>query len=372
MGDSRSVESVPHSGSGVPLWRELVGTIASLALTMLGVGALEIPYTIRVAGLWGGIAILAVVCAVSLFSMNVVIEAGRIAGNARSYQEATSFALGKRVGNAVMQLTLLLTLFGVLIVMIPLVDENLEPLTRHLGAPRSARLAVVATVEALLSLPRSFGALKWTSLAGIACLFFMLFVIVRVAFGRGEWPSHVPSDGAGIGGIAQALSIQGLSFGTHINLNAAYAELSPAARQYKSFICISVVTLGLLFYVALGVAGWACFDGKPDVDILSPRNDFSPYNELADCVRVSMAFVLLLKTPLLVQPLRDIVEIAIHDASNAFCRRPRRYGSELSNPLLEAGEAADQASANADEKGQMKFYSFQNVAVTFSLLAGHF
>lgn len=349
--------------------KEVIGTIASLSLTMLGVGALAIPYTIRVAGLGGGLAILCVVACVSLFSMNVVIEAGMITGG-KSYQATASheWILGKRLGGAVMQLTFLLTLFGVLVVMLPLVCDNLEPLTRHLDVPRHWMLAIVAIGESILSLPRSFSALKWTSLAGIACLWFMLIVILRVAVGRGQWPPSDPNfasstaSAGSISGIAQAISIQGLSFGTHINLNAAFAELSPAAREYKNTICVSVILLGLVFYVALGISGWACFDGVPEVDILSPGNNFAPYTTLADCVRVSMACVLLLKTPLLVQPLREITESVVEDVANLWRRQSPVRDDEMRSPLLLDDEEDQDA-----ESASIKFYSVSNIIITFVL-----
>eukprot|EP00164_Ancoracysta_twista_P004847 GFYU01006586.1.p1 GENE.GFYU01006586.1~~GFYU01006586.1.p1 ORF type:complete len:459 (-),score=93.84 GFYU01006586.1:225-1601(-) len=279
------------------------GTILSssfnLFTTMVGGGIMAVPHSIQSAGLAVGVSSLCFICLVGFTSLYVLFHVADVTGK-RSYQTLVEHFYGRR-GLGCIEVAIVVLLFGAIIMFIYVSTDMLLPFCPS-GMPRELFTIVVVVLTAppcLLSTLHSLRHLSIVVTGGIA------FIVFATCYRWGE--SGVRDDVQYVGtpmGVAMAIPIHGLSFACHINCVRVYDELKVELRPKAHHVLLLTLGTALAVYMLFGLAGYLQFgeDTLGDVMVNFPSND-----ALITTGRAILGICVILKTPLIIQPLRGVM-----------------------------------------------------------------
>ncbi|KAG8463150.1 hypothetical protein KFE25_011147 [Diacronema lutheri] len=297
----------------------VASSILSLVISACGAGVLSLPFALSCTGWAAGSCTLLVFAVASAWSLELIEMRARDLGTASF--EATGAALwGPRAG-LLIELLLFATLAVAQVTFAVLVGDLLPPLCAQLSAP-SAPPAICATRRnaiggalALASVPSLFTrlhALRHVSLGALACLAFLLAVVcaelarraARGELARAGRPLRPPADWTAWLG---AFPIQTAAFSNQFNYTAMMAELQrPTPERLR---VVRLTSVGACFAVccAYGLVGYAIFGEGVTGDLLEAFG--AARGSLGGALRAgraALAACLILKVPLLLQPMRSI------------------------------------------------------------------
>ncbi|EQC27445.1 hypothetical protein SDRG_14769 [Saprolegnia diclina VS20] len=306
------------------------GTVASsyvsLMCSMLGAGVLALPSTVASATVVPSVVLLilnAALTGLSFLCLALVADAT----DAYSY-EAMGRLLCTRVELWCLRLVTLLPLFGGAVLYMVIAADMVAPV---LPLSRASITLVFVVCLFPLCLPDTLHALRYSSAMVVACVLYVVLVLVGHAVDK-PWPA--PAHDVTLVGLASVLPIQTLSFCCHFNFVRAYGELR--CKSSITHIAAYALASGLVLYTIASIAGYVCLGGAPPADILDgfPLADVS-----ISGVKAALAMCMWCKTPLVFQPFREVVELWYMRPKIEHLRLPYRVLLILGF-LLGAGAAA--------------------------------
>lgn len=299
------------------------GVLFQLLLSMVGGGLLALPHTLLSAGWALGLAELGLSGALSLVSLVATTHCARVVA-VSSFQDLCGTLLGPRAVTMVAAVLMsALTLVGCSLVLI------CSDLAADLGAglPRDAAGAVVCAVAFLASLPRTMHGLRYSTFGS----FLALLLVVGVVVTRGaqeaaalSGPAHAANGTAATGGgdtmewpgaarpgagAVLAFAVQSSSFICHINAPRLQARLGPRATRMP-LILAGTTLCGVVLYSLFSMGALLAMRGRPGHDALAGvrHSDL-----LLRIVSITLGTSLVLKMPLVLHPLRELVVELVSD-----------------------------------------------------------
>eukprot|EP00742_Colponemidia_sp_Colp-10_P001426 GILJ01001534.1.p1 GENE.GILJ01001534.1~~GILJ01001534.1.p1 ORF type:complete len:452 (-),score=47.63 GILJ01001534.1:151-1506(-) len=280
-------------------------SLVNLTASMMGAGIISLPYSLRCAGYLVGCGSLVLVAALTLLSLFVLIHVCRETGSV-GYEDLARRLLG-RWGVWTVQTCLVMCLFGgvliYIIVCTNIVESFLARFTIHLARPITTLLIVFIIAPPCYI--RTLHNVRWFSLASFGCLLFLVGSVYYKSFEHGvTLPEKLEAVGQ-TAGVFLSIPMQSLAFGCHVNLVLMYGELKVEQKRVAGVVASMVTLLGLVLYSSFGLIGYFAFASTTQDDILKnfPSNDV-----LMITAKTLIAVCLILKTPLLLQPLRRLVD----------------------------------------------------------------
>lgn len=292
-----------------PLW----GCVATMLSTIVGGGALSLPYALKLTGLGAGLPLLLASAAASDFALYALCSASRRTGT------ATLAELARAVQGPQLETCVVVALFvlcGFVSVaytrlLRDLLGLFLEPFQVSARGVDVALIAVVALVLFPLALNRQVHSLRYaafTSFGGAICVAALFTYRAthdsQVTLATLVRPPVLDSPGLRI----NALPIMLMLYLCQFNILSVHARLVNPTRARLKLLIHCAVGTSTLFYVVLGVAGAAlCNDATLDVaqDALSCLSSGSGDDTILACAGGAFAVSILLNTPALIIPLRD-------------------------------------------------------------------
>lgn len=307
------------------------GTIASstfaLTVSACGAGVLSLPYALRCGGWFGATLSLGAVAMESFWSLALIELRARDLGQT-SYEDIGAALYGPRIGYLVegcMFMLLLLAEVTFLVLIADLVPPACEAAPKQLREALCGRRQVIIAAV-VLALPPSLHtrlhALRHSSVAALICLLVLLAVVAAEALAErlaGEGmslpPMTVARDPLRLAWLS-VVPIQAAAFCNHFNFCQVVNELrDPTPARTRA---VRLLSAGSCFVIsaAYGSTGYLAFGDTVDGDLLNSLDARVEEGRLAGgelvasgivVGRVALAVCLLLKVPLLMQPLRAIV-----------------------------------------------------------------
>jgi len=304
----------PTRWAGVEEKLGVVGAIASLCVSMLGTGIVAFPSGFALCGYLMGpvsvllLAYLAHLSYVSLIHCTAkehVASYGELVQKLpRVYQHYTNVALWA--------LLVLATTTSVLIA-----SDIIRTILWHGSSndvPFMLQNHVLFAVVLLVILPLCLAkSLHGVSLMSAYCTCAILTVVVlivwrclQVATSESLPQSSAPTAAAAAPSVVLALPLFGCAMFGHMNMSQIYAELRPDAKKYAPMVSLAACAGTLFLYLLVGGAGYAAFGRTAMPDVVAQLGLHC--GETADIAVMHglLGSFVVLKTPLLVLPLRSL------------------------------------------------------------------
>ena len=224
-------------------------------------------------------------------------------------------ALGRAVSGprceAFVRGCLVVALFFAQIVFIVLLGDLVAPVAQHYagdGSPFARRWVIMALGTGLvypLALLEDLTSLAQASLAGLLCLAYLVVALLsvglhRIATGNRsdfQWVRWPPARET-----LYVPALQGLAFCCQFNLPPLMAEMRDASKGNLRKVKWVSVALALGLYAPVALVGYVTFGSNVQGDIL--RDNFQISETAITVGRVALALTLVLKYPLILQPMR--------------------------------------------------------------------
>lgn len=297
--------------------------------TMIGGGALSLPYAFKLCGLSAGLPLLLVSALASDFAMYAMCAASRRTGTS-TLAELAREAQGPRLeATVIVSLFVLCAFVSVAYARLlrDLLALFLEPLELEPRVVDWCLIAAATLVLFPLSLHRELHRLRFaafTSFTGAICvaLLFMYRAAPEVGAAFTSDREHrtrlmsallLPGPGLDLWGALEALPIMVLLFLCQFNVLSIHARLhNPTRTRLKCLIHVAV-SVTFVFYVCFGVAGAVVCSSAPLAiaqDALSCLAATGGSSDiLLACAGGAFAVSILLNTPALIIPLRDSLQL---------------------------------------------------------------
>jgi len=170
--------------------------------------------------------------------------------------------------------------------------------------------AMVLLVILPLCLAKS---LHGVSLMSTFCSCSVLIVVVlivwrclQIAADESLPPSSAPTASAAPSSVVLALPLFGCAMFGHMNMSQIYAELRPEAKKYAPMVSLAACTGTVSLYLLVGAAGYAAFGRTAMPDVVAQIALHCGETVDIAVMHSLLASFVVLKTPLLVLPLRSL------------------------------------------------------------------
>ncbi|KAJ2403119.1 hypothetical protein GGI23_000198 [Coemansia sp. RSA 2559] len=283
-----------------------LGAGLNLVNTIIGSGILALPYALKEAGFYSGIAALLAVAALIHLALNMMVLAGRRTGLYK-YEAVSEAALG-RAGYHILGLGLAISSIGSCISYLIIIGDTATGIAQAVFGVNilTSRGAVIALASMAFTLPllffRTLDRLVKPSAVSTLCL----PAIVAIVAIRGPtyalpepaptpvWgPSFLPAFGV----IAFAYSCTQTCFQTYTTLSVKTMDEWRKATLFATGTAV-------LVYLAFSIVGYKSFGLLTDPNVL---NNFSADDALANVARALLAFSITLTYPMQFYPIRDLL-----------------------------------------------------------------
>ncbi|KAJ1727627.1 hypothetical protein LPJ61_004473 [Coemansia biformis] len=284
-----------------------VGAGFNLVNTIIGSGILALPYALREAGFYLGLAVMVLVALLSYAALNTLIHSGRRVGLYR-FEDVSAAALG-RPGHYLLSFALLVNSVGSCISYLIIVGDTATPIAQNLfgAGPLTSRQAVIALAAVGCTLPllffRTLEPLVRASVASTACLpFIVAIVAVRgPAYRTSPEPVPMPVFGPSVlpafGIIAFAYSCTQTAFQSYLTLRHRTMSGWRRAAAFANGLALAI-------YLAFAITSYRSFGMLTEPNVL---NNFAHDDALANLARMLLAFSLTLTYPMQFYPIRDLL-----------------------------------------------------------------
>lgn len=202
------------------------------------------------------------------------------------------------------QLSLIVLLFGALIIFLVLSSDNIAPICQMwIGfISRSAAIVISSLFILPLCLVDELHALRHTSFIVLVCIVYV-FAIVTIQFMhqwiQGDLPSirYVNLNHQTL----YTFSVHSLAYCSQFNVLPLFSELKNPTRERMNSIKHRTIAICILILTLFGGLGYMCFGQRTPGDILTAFDSSNPYVAIG---RLALGISLLLKCPLVLHPLR--------------------------------------------------------------------
>ena len=254
------------------------GTTFNMCSAILGAGALSLPHAVAAMGVIPAVVLLLFTAVATHYSIILLIHA-ITASNTKSFEDLTQQVFGK-INGLLVELAIIIFQYGTLVAYTVAIGDILEPLTNlpaiHSHVPWLTRNTIIVLFWAVLMLPLSFveriSSLQFTSLFGVLALVYLVTaVLIHFLFDASLDPKHTVgamSLGHLSEGAVSAAAIIMFAFTCQINVPSVYQELNVKTLHEMSVVSIRAVTLCLLCYLIVGIAGYADFPSSSEGNLL--------------------------------------------------------------------------------------------------------
>ncbi|KAG1363304.1 amino acid transporter ANT1-like [Cocos nucifera] len=295
-------------------------TLGNIVVSLLGTGALSLPYAFRVSGWLSGSLGLAAAAAVVYYCMILLIKCrnkleeegdkdGRV--QIQTYGDLGAEAFGVP-GRCLTEVLVLISYAGTAVSYLFFMGENLSSVfSSYAISPSAFVFVLLLPLEAALSFIRSFSVLAPISVFADACNVLAMAVVLAVDVRQLGKPSEKAERSAYNG--AWSLPFAGgvavfcfEAFGLTLSLEASMAE----RRKFPLVLLQAFLGIGVA-YISFGVLGYLAY-GDDTNDIITLN---LPSNWLASIVGLCIA--LAFTFPMTIHPVHEIIENKL-DSSEWF------------------------------------------------------
>ncbi|GBG33801.1 Sodium-coupled neutral amino acid transporter 5 [Hondaea fermentalgiana] len=319
------------------------GSVFTLVVAVCGAGTLSVPYAIERVGLLLGLALFTGGAFMAFFSLKILVISSDLTG-VKSYKAIAEHLYGPRT-SLFAQIMLLLNLYGTSISYIvasgSMISRTLQTIFDDYESKILQQKTVMLVTTLLIVVPlcllRTMGALRYSSLIGVACSCYLAIVVMVTYFDfcghhahvvspRSEdyqvvecfWEKPVESDpivlaNFGIDRLLATLPIVVYSYTCHPNVLPIFLELNKPTRRRMTKVVSRALGLALVLYSIIGSFAYLTFKtqlAESEGNFLS--NDFHR-NESALLGAVGMSLSVILAIPLFVHAFRGNVFSLISD-----------------------------------------------------------
>ncbi|CAE8623908.1 unnamed protein product [Polarella glacialis] len=296
----------------------------SLSVSMLGTGIVVFPYSFALCGYVVGpialiaLGVLAYLSFLSLIRCTAKMHVTSYAGLLQALPSAWG-----HYTNASLWLLLVLTSAAYVLVTSDIIrsfalrDDAEVPVV--LQSP--ILFAVVLAVSFPFCLCKSLHGLSATSaycsFAIVAAVALILNDLCEIARGDPLPPSLAVTGSAQPRSVVIALPILGCGMFGHMNTSQMYAELQSDVKPKAHRIALLCCMIAVAMYMLVGAAGYAAFGRGTQPDILAQIAARRGESLSVVLIQGLLASYVMLKTPLLILPLRSLTLMLFHPTSAA-------------------------------------------------------
>ncbi|KAL6073118.1 hypothetical protein QOT17_005087 [Balamuthia mandrillaris] len=251
----------------------------NLVNNIIGGGVLALPFALKTSGIFLGSFLLCLVGALSAYSCQLLISASSRV-ETKSYRAIAAACYGRK-GAIMLDLSMVLFIFGALTGYMIIVGDVLTPFTGFLG-PLDTRAFVVAvamlTVMLPLSLLTKVDKLKYTSILALACILYLVGVVSFHGV-KHVWDKSVKESLEDLHlmrftvGVFTSIPIICFSFTFHPNIFPIFGEMKNATRRRMQRVVFSSSAFCGIVYVVVGVLGYITFAEETEGNIFTNYND---------------------------------------------------------------------------------------------------
>lgn len=289
----------------------------NLVNNIIGGGVLALPFALRSSGMIVGSVLLTTVGLLCVYSCYLLLEASK-------YVEEKSYtglarAVGGKGGAIFADLCNFMFLFGALTGYMIVIGDVLLPFTEWLG-PLHHRWFVVGIIATVIVLPlcllRKIGALAYTSLAALACIVYLVFLVAfRSIQNIAEEGLEKSEDELSLANFApdifRSLPIMSFAFTFHPNIFPIFSEMrNPTMSRMRAVVHAAVLVSGLA-YLIVGVFGYLTFLEETEGNIFNNYDD----DILVEIGKILLAVVIVFSYPIIHYPARIAVDSIVLEVS---------------------------------------------------------
>jgi len=363
--------SVPGAGS-------IRGGVFNLASATLGAGALALPAAFSTTGIPLGLLLLVSMAVITAYSISLLIE---VADKVKlySYEEISVYCFGRKFG-FVVEINIILFCFGAAVGYIIAASQIVTPLiyqsicgadTKHCKSDflphwivadgvdsdgwlyRLVCCVFTVTVMFPLSLIDKMNSLRFTSIAGVGSICYLIFAISGDSLAHAadyDYGEAIGTD-ISVGGVLLAVPTIMFAFTCQVNVFAIYQELHRPSPARINKVGQRSCMLSCVLYAMICIFGFLRFtdlkyDWNSSHGNILNNYELQPASQEPDCTEPSCwshsSFNQLLHAPaILVGEAAITITILLAFPLNIF---PCRYTLEMmllhSEPLADANKAS--------------------------------
>lgn len=287
--------------------------VGSLLVSMLGPGIVAFPYAIALCGYMAGPVVLTIFCALAYESYGALLR------STRKLQVASYDGLLTKLPAAwgyCANICLAITLTLAVTMYIIIASHTLGGIASSLPggdllATNPARFAVILAAIFPLCLTRSLSGLSAATSFCFGCIVVMSLLVVWLC--TAQMADPVSSDtvvftkATSPEQMLRALPIFACSMFGHMNFPRLYAELQPEAKPQAESVALTALVLLCSLLLAFSLAGYAAFGGAVQEDVLVQLAAAQGEGLVISIVQSLMLIFVIVKTPLLIFPMRGLV-----------------------------------------------------------------
>lgn len=253
-------------------------SLFNLTNTIIGAGALALPFAFRNTGVILGTVVLFGIYLLIVFSVNILISCTKFSG-AETYHGIAQAALGQK-GVVLTHVAIFITTFGTMTSYLVIIGDMISPAVGLLlggdnndycgfWAQRQVPITAALGVVMPLSVLRNIDSLRYTSLLAVAAVLYLTCVVVvksgqEFATGSLEELKSVHflslSDD-----IFRSVPIMTLAFTCHMNIFPIITGLKLPTRRRVEHVTMGSLSICFFIYSILGVFGYLTFFTKDKV-----------------------------------------------------------------------------------------------------------
>jgi len=306
----------------------LCGSSFNFINSIVGAGIIGLPLAIYHCGFVFGLILLTFVAGSTLFSVQVLVEAG-IMKKKLNYEDVGEAVLGT-FGFYLITIFMFLMAFGAMIAYIVVIGDTIPPVVEEyidnsdILANRKFCVLMYSIIFMLpLSLLRDMSSLKWSSFISITAVVIILLCVLtqskaqaRSSGIHGETYNFISLNAlAGVGTMSFAFTCQHSTFLVYQSMQ------KQTAKEWWRVNYLSVGTAYVLCMV-MAIAGYCNFQSKVEGDIL---NNFDIKNAFANVARILLAMTMVFTYPMESYVARHCLYTLIFE--RFFGRRSSRFYS---------------------------------------------
>ena len=329
--------SSPKFGAGRRGEASLKTCVFNLVSTIVGGGALSLPFAMACTGLGVGMVELAAVGVMSAYSLHLLVSCARRSGG-ESYVDVARRCYGDKMQVVCSALILTLTFLSTIAYLI-LLNQMLTPLLPAKGLLDPKHKAHSWLVMGLcagaifpVTLFRSLKALRFTSYLAVFSIFFLAIAVAVRAPGVGKTVlgpdgfaitdvKHSAEDGKAYkavfamwpaeGRFFLSFPILSCAFLCHFNVLPLHVELTRPTRKRMKIVIYTTMLTCFFIYAVVAVLGYLAFRetlldaGADGGNIIAMFDRVLHKDWLLDVGRCGLCATLICTIPLLTHPARD-------------------------------------------------------------------
>jgi len=280
--------------------------------TIIGAGVLSLPSAFEISGLYLGLFFLLFVFMLNVISVWFLVGATEISGGAGvQFRDVAEYAFGK-VGLFFTDIALIISCFGPLCSYLIIICDMITSLIAYWGnteigvIDRDIVLCVTAVLVMPLSCLRYINLLRFTSLAALVAVFY---IMVAIIYRSGEsilehgWKcnDHGCMSYANFDlDFFRAVPIICFAFTCQMNVFSIFSELKNPTRGRMLGTGVGSLAVSGFVYLLIAVFGYLTFFGETQGNILL---NYAIDDPLFIVARIALSLILFLSYPLMAHPL---------------------------------------------------------------------